>query len=216
MIESVGLSFDPEELHNTQNITKSIVTDLFSQLELGMTEDDAHGVLKTIFFKYKIEKLWHPSKIRFGQNTLKAFREKSDPVISLLENDILFADIGPVINGYEGDFGKTIVFGEKLIHCNFAKSSEVIFNEVSSYWRNTGSTGEELYKYASQCANDKGYELNLSMKGHRISDFPHAIYYKGGMDSVAQQIKTDLWVLEILVYCPKLNRNSFFEDILSY
>lgn len=62
--------------------------------------DVTHELYKEISKHQDVEKNWHPPKLRFGPNTLKTFKEPSDPYI-LQDEDILYIDIGPVIDGHE-------------------------------------------------------------------------------------------------------------------
>ena len=51
-------------------------------------------------------------------------------------------------------------------------------------WAKEGATGKVLYDFATAEAQKMGWELNLDLSGHRISDFPHAAIYDGPMNTV--------------------------------
>ena len=59
---------------------------------------------------------WHPTYIRFGDDSIKTPRQPIDRQRRLRASDIAVIDIGPVWNGYEGDFGDTFVFGDRELH----------------------------------------------------------------------------------------------------
>ncbi|GFN01551.1 hypothetical protein Smic_01070 [Streptomyces microflavus] len=56
-------------------------------------------------------KHWHKRIIRSGPNTLLPYRE-NPPDRTIGEDDVAFADFGPIFEEYEADFGRTYVFGD--------------------------------------------------------------------------------------------------------
>lgn len=52
------------------------------------------------------------------------------------------------------------------------------------------------------------------MNGHRLGDFPHAVYFKGKLGEIDIIPKEKLWVLEILIRHPRKNFGAFFEDLI--
>lgn len=213
-IEGVSASFNLETYMQARKIAQKIMLLTASQVDVGMTEEDGIKIIDQLCENFGIEKKWHPSKFRIGINTTKSFREKSEPNIKLQENDIYFIDIGPVINGHEADIGQTFTIGQTPEYSLCQKTSRDIFNEVKGIWKESGSNGEELYKKASEIAKAKGFELNTKMKGHRLGDFPHALYYKGGLIEFDRRPIENLWVLEILIQDPSGKFGAFYEDIL--
>jgi len=86
---------------------------------------------------------------------------------------------------------------------------------VAQVWREKKLSGIELYRKAQILADRKGYSLNTQMDGHRIGDFPHALYCQEGLAEVNLVPSPDLWVLEIHILDIKRARGAFFEDVLS-
>jgi Xaa-Pro aminopeptidase len=213
-IQNFGEKFELEKLLMAREVARDMVYELSSLIRPGMTEDDATMIYKKLCQKYPVEKNWHPPKIRFGPNTLANFRDLSAPYV-LQEEDIFFLDIGPVINGHEADFGATFTVGGNLEHQLMASVAERLFYEVSDHWRQSRAQGKELYEWASRRAEDLGYRLNWASDGHRISDFPHQIFFKGGIPETHEDLLPHAWVLEIHLAHPSEQFGSFFEDILS-
>ena len=56
--------------------------------------------------------------------------------------------------------------------------------------------------------------LNLDIKGHRVSDFPHAIYKGGKLGDLADTPNGGLWILEIQIAHPTRAFGAFYEDLL--
>jgi len=59
---------------------------------------------------FGIEKHWHKKIVRTGKNTLATYPD-NPPGRVLDKDDILFIDLGPVVEGYEADIGRTYVLG---------------------------------------------------------------------------------------------------------
>lgn len=213
-IEGVSAKFNLETYMQARKMAQKIMLLCASQVEVGMTEEDGMRVLDELCANFGIEKKWHPHKFRIGINTTKSFREISEPNVKLQATDIYFIDIGPVIDGHEADYGQTFTLGQnpEFAHCQ--KSSREIFNEVKEIWKNESLTGKELYQRANEIADKKGYILNTKMNGHRLGDFPHALFYKGKLEEVESKPIENLWVLEILIQHKTKEFGAFFEDIL--
>ncbi len=85
---------------------------------------------------------------------------------------------------------------------------------MAARWRDDGLSGEALYRYALERAEGMGWTLNWDVKGHRVSDFPHAIYKAGDLGDFAGVPQTGLWILEIQLAHPTRPFGAFYEDLL--
>lgn len=212
-MQDFGEKFDLTKFYHARDVARDITYELSSLIKPGMVEDDAHELYKKLCTKYGITKNWHPAKLRFGPNTLKAFKELSDPY-TLQEEDIYYIDIGPVVDGHEADYGETFTIGSNYDHKHVADCSQKIFHDVAAYWKETKLSGPELYKWASARAKELGYHLNMGSDGHRIGDFPHHVFFKGAIIECDEALLPNAWILEIQLDHPKLKFGAFFEDIL--
>lgn len=216
MIHGVRDHFQLKDFLIAREKTISIVDNLVNDLESGMGELDCLEIINKRLNDLGVAKKWHPTKFRIGEDTLKSFSEKSEFKQVLKTGEIFFIDIGPVWDGYEGDYGQTFVFGEDLYNYQgIANAAETVFKETASFWRDSNASGNKLYEFAATSANDLGFELNPKMKGHRLGDFPHHLFYRGGLSETEEVPVDHLWVLEILIRDEKTKRGAFFEDILS-
>ena len=213
-IEGITAKFNLETYFEARKMARKIILLTASQIDVGMTEKDGVDILDQLFENFGIKEKWHPHKFRIGINTTKSFREKSEPGVKLAKNDIYFIDIGPVINGHEADFGQTFTTGQNPENSHIQKSSKEVFDEVQTLWKKDGLNGSELYLKAQEIADSKGYTLNTKMNGHRLGDFPHALFYKGNLQGFDKKPIENLWVLEILLKHRELNIGAFYEDIL--
>ena len=75
-------------------------------------------------------------------------------------------------------------------------------------------TGKELYDFAGKKSVELGWVLNLSLTGHRLSDFPHRAYYDGTLATVSVRPSPNLWILEVEIRHPTKPFDGFFEDLL--
>src|SRR4051812_15938672 len=107
--QNVGKRFSLEQmLHARENSWKAL-RDIASRIVPGMSEPEAAALAGERLTAAGMQRIWHPSIIRFGANTLKTFRQRSAPDTVLASNDIFFVDLGPVFDGHEGDVGDTFV-----------------------------------------------------------------------------------------------------------
>ncbi len=213
-IQSFGENFDRKKFFFARDVARDLTFELSSHLVPGMTEAEAHQLYRDLCKKYPIQKQWHPPKIRFGSNTLKNFKDESDPYV-LKEEDIFFIDIGPVVEGHEADFGETFTLGNIFEQKRIIECSHLVFQEVRDHWMKTRSEGVALYEFAKTRATHYGYRLNMSSDGHRIGDFPHHIFFKGGIAECTENIVPDAWILEVHLETMNRTFGAFFEDVLT-
>ena len=90
---------------------------LFNDIECGLirpgiTEkqlsDDFRALATS---KYKIKTFWHKRIARSGPNTMLPY-QGSPPDRTISTNDILFVELGPVLEAWEADIGRAFVLGE--------------------------------------------------------------------------------------------------------
>jgi hypothetical protein len=212
--QRVGENFVLDSMMYARDRTWDVVNQLSSLVRPGMLESEAAAECKRLMTALGMERIWHPSLVRFGANTLKTFKERSEGDPRLADNDIFFIDLGIVWKGHEGDAGATFVVGDdpEMIGC--AVAAQRLFDDVEAYWRKTGTTGIALYEHAEHRANEMGWRLNLDIKGHRVSDFPHAVYKAGKLGDFAACPDVGLWILEIQIAHPTRPCGAFYEDLL--
>ncbi len=215
--EKVGEEFSREDFFKARDLTKKIVQSVFKKCNVGMYDKEIVELLDAEMFKEGAERLWHPTKVRIGEETLKNFPDSFNPDRKLSEGDILFFDVGPVFFDHEGDYGETFVFGKSDQECKKAviDFSKELFNKLSIEWKSQNLTGLQLYERAVAYSQAKGYEFNLRMGGHRLGDFPHALFSKSKLKDIDFVPATELWILEVHVLDRENKIGAFFEDLLS-
>lgn len=214
-IENTGAGFDPVKLLAARERTFEAVRKIASGIRAGMAEEEAYEFSKETIARLGAEKNWHRPWIRFGKNTLKPYGELSEPGVRLGADDIFFIDIGPVWDGYEGDGGDTFVTGNDPEMARCALDVKNIFNIVKEKWAAGRVTGRELYEFAQETAASRNWVLGLrEAAGHRLSDFPHAVHYRGVMGDVDFHPSPCAWMLETQIRHPDRPFGAFFEDLL--
>jgi Xaa-Pro aminopeptidase len=212
--EGVSAKFNLETYLEARKVAKRIALLFAAQVDEGITEEGGFHLLDELFKAQGVENKWHPHKFRIGSDTTKVFREKSDKSLKLKKDDIYFIDIGPVVNGHEADYAQTFTIGQNIDYANIQKESKRIFDECLSFWQKDSPTGKELYSYAEELAHKAGYILKNQEGGHRLGDFPHALFYKGRLSNFEKVPVENLWVLEIHLNNKDETFGAFYEDIL--
>ena len=215
--EKVGEEFSRENFFKARELTQKIIHDVFQKCQVGMYDKEIVELLDAEMFKHGAERLWHPTKVRIGAETLKNFPDSFNPGRLLQNGDILFFDVGPVFFDHEGDYGETFIFGEietpdKRQLINFTNQ---LFKKLSLEWKSEKLTGLMLYENAVNYSREAGYEFNLRMGGHRLGDFPHALFSKSKLKDIEFIPTSELWILEVHVLDRKNEIGAFFEDLLS-
>ncbi len=213
-LEAVGAAFDEEKMLFVRERTRNAIHQIAARVKPGMVEEDAVEMAKDLLANLDMLKGWHDVYVRFGSNTLKTFGAESDPGVVLGENDLFFIDIGPVWKDWEGDGGDTFIVGQNAEMERCAADARKLFHTVRKKWAATGLNGKALYDFAIDEATTMGWDLNMDLSGHRISDFPHEAVYPGPLAEIDFKPRPLLWVLEIHIRDPKNRFGAFYEDML--
>jgi len=212
--EGVGTRFTQAAMIRARDLTFAAVNRIAAAIGPGMTEAHAHHIAGEILAEMGMERLWHKSVIRFGPGTLLTFHAASQPDYVLQRDDIFFVDLGLVWDGHEGDAGDSFVVGSDRAMHDCAAAAREIWAVVANHWHEHRPSGEALYRFAAQQAQARGWTFNWHVKGHRVSDFPHAIYKAGTLGTFEQVPSPWLWILEIQIAHPTRAFGAFYEDLL--
>jgi hypothetical protein len=212
--EGVGKAYSLPAMREAQDLTFEAVRRIAGAIRPGMTEGRGLEIAREVLEALGPERIWHKSLVRFGPGTLKTFHDPFEPERMLEENDIFFVDLGAVFGGHEGDAGDTFVVGDDPEMTACAEAARVLWRDVAARWRADRPTGKALYSYALDQAKAMGWRLNWRVKGHRVSDFPHAIYNAGPLGALDATPAPGLWILEIQIRHPTRAFGAFHEDLL--
>jgi Xaa-Pro aminopeptidase len=214
-LEKVGESYSTDQMFDVRGKTRAAIHEIAARVKPGMIEEDAVEMARDILAESGMVRGWHDVYVRFGTNTTKTFGAASDPGVVLGADDIFLIDIGPVFEKWEGDGGDTFVTGTDRDKARCAADARALFHIVRRKWEAEGATGRALYAFAVAEARRMGWELNMDLSGHRISEFPHEAHYPGPMAEVDFTPSAGpLWVLEIHIRHPIEKYGAFYEDML--
>lgn len=214
-LEAVGEAWSTDLMFKVRGITRDAIHEIATRVKPGMLEEDAVEMAHDILAAAGMVQGWHDVYVRFGTNTTKTFGEASDPGVVLGEDDIFLIDIGPVFEKWEGDGGDTFVTGTNADMARCASDARKLFHVVRKKWEAEKATGRALYDFAVAEARKMGWELNMDLSGHRISEFPHEAHYPGPLAEVDFTPSAGpIWVLEIHIRHPTEKFGGFYEDML--
>ncbi|WP_296600792.1 M24 family metallopeptidase [Phenylobacterium sp.] len=212
--EAVGERFSLPAMVRARDLTFEAVRRIAAEIRPGISEGRGGEIAQEVLEAMGMERLWHRNVIRFGPDTTKTFFGDFTPDYVLQPDDIFYVDLGAVWDGHEGDAGDTFVVGEDAEMHACAQAARDLWAEVAAQWRDHGVSGDALYRFALARAEARGWRLNWEVKGHRVSDFPHAIYKAGPLGEFDGVPVSGLWILEIQIAHPSRPIGAFYEDLL--
>lgn len=214
--ETVGDPFQLDLLRQARDKTLQVIEKTAARITPGMTEKEAKRLIAEIQSEMGGPRSWHPPQIRFGENTLLPFGKPGKEDVRLAENDIFFFDIGPIFEGHEGDVGRPFALGNDAEKLKCCRDAAEIWHAVRNHWKSENVSGGELYEFAKNQAEARGWRLALEKaNGHRIADFPHAVRTRGSIEGFDGKPAPDRWILEIQIRHPNKPFGAFYEDLLN-
>jgi len=90
-----------------------------------------------------------------------------------------------------------------------------LFDRVRAIWDGGAVSGRALYERAEEEARAMGWVLNLDIRGHRVSDYPHSVHKGGNLGDLDTVPGTGLWILEMQIRHPTRPFGAFHEDLLA-
>lgn len=219
-----------ELLHHAQKISLN----LFESVEKngliisGKSESQLSAEICSLASRnFGIEKFWHKKIVRAGKNTLCIYPE--NPPDTIIQNDdVVILDFGPIVDGYEGDVGRTYVIGKDQQKLKLKRDLENAWYETRDwYWGHTSLKSSELFQYVVDIAARYGYSFGGEIAGHIVGKFPHEQpidpksleldIHPDNHNDMFQLDSNDLerhWILE-LHFVDKQNQiGGFFEQLL--
>jgi Xaa-Pro aminopeptidase len=140
----------------------------------GKTEEQLNTeVYMLASWKFGIEKHWHKRIVRSGSNTLAVYND-NPPDRKLQDDDIVFIDYGPIVEGCEADVARTFVIGNNAVKRKLKNDVERAWYETREwYQKQTSLKASDLFQYVVDKARDYGWEFGGEIAGHIVGKFPH-------------------------------------------
>ena len=208
--------------------------DLFATVEAegiisaGVTDKEASRAVTALAAeRFGVRRHWHKRIVRSGPHTLLPYRE-NPPDRTITEDDIVFADFGPVFDGWEADFGRTWVLGEDPVKLRLRDDLARVFADSRRYFEQRPDiTGEELYREVVRHAAELGWGFGNEHCGHLVGEFPHQDFPGGRPESHLMEGSTEPmrrldpsgrvahWILEIHLVDTTRQFGGFYEQLLT-
>lgn len=197
-------------------------------IQAGKSENELNEeIFKLAEELFGIKKYWHKRIVRSGVNTLVPYDE-NPPNLVLQDDDILFLDFGPIIEDWEGDFGRTFVIGNDPYKYKLKHDIELAWHEAKDWFHtHTKLTGAEYHQYIVELARKYGYTYGGQLAGHLIGHFPHErlepknyglyVHPENPNDMFLPDANGNKrhWILEIHFVDREKQIGGFFEQLLT-
>jgi len=185
-------------------------------------------IVQTAIEDFGIEEHWHKKIVRAGINTLQPFI--ADPPDRIIQNDdIVFFDFHPVVEGWEADLGRTYVVGSDPLKLKIIKDIEAAWYEANAwYFKQPKLTGAQYFEYITDLTKRYGYEFGNAIAGHIVGRFPHEqpddpndMCLDVHPDNHTDIFQLDKhgnkrhWILELQFVDRKNGIGAFFEQLLT-
>ncbi len=175
---------------------------------------------------FGVDRHWHKRIVRAGPNTLHPY-DDNPPDRRIEADDIVFADFGPVFDGWEADFGRTFVLGDDPVKHRLLVDLPKIFDAGRRHFeRHPDITGAELYEEVVGLAEQAGWRYGGPIAGHLVGEFPHTripgnrveYYVTPGSSQPMRRLDLDgrrcHWILEIHLVDRDRAFGGFHEELL--
>jgi Xaa-Pro dipeptidase len=169
---------------------------------------------------------WHRRIVRAGENTLLPFKE-NPPDRVIVDDDIVFLDLGPVFEEWEADFGRTFVLGENAHKKAVCDALPRVWQAGRDYFAaRPDITAAELFDYVVDVARADGFDWGSPIAGHLLGEFPHKKiagngdewYIMPGSDKPMRRRdptgRLCHWILEIHLVDRARGFGGFYEQLL--
>ena len=177
--------------------------------------------------KFAIKDHWHKKIVRTGVNTLATYNE-NPPNKIIQEDDILFIDFGPIVEGYEADLGRTYVIGNNADKLKLKNDVEKAWYEIQGWFQmKTYLKASVLFQYVVEKAKEYGWTFGGEIAGHIVGEFPHEqpLDPKSPELDIHPENHTDMflldangdkrhWILELQFIDKEKGIGGYFEQLL--
>jgi Xaa-Pro aminopeptidase len=197
-------------------------------LRPGVLDSEAsRAVTELAADRFGVESHWHKRIVRSGPNTLQPYTV-DPPDREMTDDDIVFADFGPVFDGWEADFGRTWVLGDDPVKVGLRNDLAPVFAAGKAFFEaRPAITAAELYAALVGLAEKRGWEFGNIHCGHLVGEYPHQNMEGGRLDSLIcasnDRVLRGLdpsgrvahWILEVHLVDRDRQIGGFFEELLT-
>jgi hypothetical protein len=175
--------------------------------------------------RFGVKAHWHKRIVRAGPNTVCIFHD-DPPVHTIGPEDTVYLDLGPVIEDWEADLGRTYALGHDPVKKKLVADLPRLFDIVQAHYHASPDiTAEGLYAFACGTAENAGWRFGGIIAGHTIAGkFPHAPLARAGRmieagNTTRMRNPDDAgnerhWILEIHLVDQARTFGGFYERLL--
>ena len=197
-------------------------------IKIGLTEQEiSDQIFELAQHEFGVTKHWHKRIVRTGINSVLPY--KANPENRTIEhNDLVYLDLGPVFEDFEGDIGITYLLGKDKAKKKLVDDLESIFEHCKQhYLQNPAQTGAEFFDYIVDTCAAAGWNYGNRYAGHIVGEFSHIQIYGDlpdyriwpqndvPMNTPLPDGKARYWILEIHLVDKQGQYGGFFEDLLN-
>ena len=197
-------------------------------LRPGVTDSGASDAVRDLAAeRFGVRRHWHKRIVRSGPNTLRPYQD-SPPDRTLQQDDIVFADFGPIFAGWEADFGRTWVLGNDPVKQRLRDDLPRVFDAGKRFFlEHAAVTAAQLYAEIVRLAAERGWQFGNHHCGHLVGEFPHENLDGSRIDSlIAADNHVPLrgkdpsgrvahWILEVHLVDRERQIGGFHEELLT-
>lgn len=197
-------------------------------IRAGVTEADASAAISELGADLLgVTQHWHKRIVRSGPNTLRPYQD-DPPDRTITDDDIAFADFGPVFEAWEADFGRTWVIGDDPVKIKLRDDLAQVFAAGKRFFHEHAQiTSDELYTEVARLAGDTGWTFGNWHCGHLVGEFPHeefdgdmigSMIASGNtrpMRRLDRAGRTGHWILEVHLVDTERQIGGFYEELLT-
>jgi Xaa-Pro aminopeptidase len=197
-------------------------------LQAGVSDSVASDAVRDLAAeRFGVERHWHKRIVRSGPNTLQPYQE-SPPDRVMTDDDIVFADFGPIFAGWEADFGRTWVLGNDPAKLRLRDDLADIFEAGKQFFiEHPELTAAEMYAQIQRLSANRGWTFGNHHCGHLVGEFPHENFAGERMVSLITGSNTlplrrrdpsgrvAHWILEVHLIDHHRQIGGFYEELLT-
>ena len=130
----------------------------------GVLDSEAtQAVVDLAAARFGVKRHWHKRIVRSGPHTLQPYQE-NPPDREMTDDDIVYADFGPVFDDWEGDFGRTWVIGTDPDKLRLRDDLALVFE--------AGKRAFEAHPDITGCRAPRGGRPTLGSAGLGVRQLP--------------------------------------------
>jgi Xaa-Pro dipeptidase len=198
-----------------------------AMIRAGVGEQElSHEIRDLAADMFGVTRHWHRRIVRAGENTLQPFKEHP-PDRVIVDDDIVFLDLGPIFEEWEADFGRTFVLGSDPYKAAVRDALPRVWQAGREHFASHPEiTGAELFEYTVEVARAEGFDWGSPIAGHLVGEFPHRTivgsgiqwYIAPGSDKPMRRFDPQgrwcHWILEIHLVDREQGFGGFYEQLL--